>query len=59
MPSRTLDPLTSTTSTTTSSPSMIFSPARRVMISTLPSLETVKRRVLRAPVYAGKRDGRR
>src|SRR3954452_24913951 len=34
MPMRTLEPLTSVTSTTTSSPTMIFSPGRRVMMST-------------------------
>src|SRR3954451_15427793 len=34
MPMRTLEPLTSITSTTTSSPTMIFSPGRRVMMST-------------------------
>jgi len=33
MPMRTLEPLTSITSTTTSSPSMTFSPGRRVMMS--------------------------
>src|SRR5690242_2101300 len=33
MPMRTLEPLTSITSTTTSSPTMIFSPGRRVMMS--------------------------
>src|SRR3954470_1028286 len=33
MPMRTLDPLTSITSITTSSPTMIFSPGRRVMMS--------------------------
>src|SRR3954451_15988575 len=35
MPIRTLEPLTSMTSTTTSSPTMIFSPGRRVMMSIL------------------------
>src|ERR1700742_3183651 len=33
MPMRTLEPLTSITSTTTSSPTMIFSPGRRGMMS--------------------------
>src|SRR5689334_3507994 len=41
IPTRTLDPLTSITSTTTSSPSMIFSPGRLVMMSKVPPWERI------------------
>src|SRR3954468_20259756 len=60
MPTRTVLPTISITCTTTSSPTMIFSPTRRVMSSMVPpwiQLRGVRERILR--VLRGRRHGGR